>query len=962
MSGGAAAAPLSADELISAVNEFYATFDEQRRHEIDQVLCRFKSDFDCFLTVGTCMRMIRESNNNPSVRYFGAVSLYDVIRIRSAECIANETLQISIKTFLIDSLTSGAYAETTSVLNKLSATLALFALYCVPDLWQTPVQDLTPLLAATPEILLKVLSDMAAEFAHVQMPLTQRCTLKIKLHEFSENIIQVLSVVLRPGGDASSITQQAAVECVEQWLQLPGMALDSWTHVLSEVLTAVVHDCTALASILDIIAENDEFCRHSTLIISICQYICVHVSGKIEEELREDAASEEIATLVAATCSVAAKSVATLVECATRGGDQQLIVRVAQVMQVLANIRGQYPQEEYISDLPAVFFINLRSEVMQTMGSSEKVDKQFLAQLAQIYAQVLDSAIVKLTFPPEATWKTWNLEEQEQFDSYRKMRSETSYDSYHFSAAETLNFLNEKLEEALNVGDVNRSEACLYQWECVADYLSETDYPPILKCLELCASRLSLPSSTSSSSSSSSSSSPSATSSPSSISEDVCRRGTTLMHLLYSLSHLVQEHEQAKQLECAVVPLILSHVDASIPCARRAIDTLQKFVEDRPESLDIIGDRISTTCYEFFNATRARDSDRLAALKCIGYVLSRRTPAETMKIIGQILSQQNIDEPGIDAQTRHRRYAFQINTFAALFASVTPKSKDASNAVPDEEPTIVQLLREAIPVFETLCDADSSVPTSEGNLIQEVCKAVRSALNSLPDLYLSLFFPFVVSLLNTALFVPDSAAAACGLAKSVALQCGPLVGVEMANAFAQWMRAFEERVDSPQIDEYLQLVQQIVKKSWKQIRTYHEPSMIALRSAINICSYIIRNSGVPTEVRTASQILASLATHTTLHTDLTQKSALAEDGPLLIRAIFARIQSELMRPTVEALAEVLFFYFREFTTETRAVLNGEPYGSSQLVSAMFREIGNLRTFKQTTIRFNNAALRDPGSI
>uniref|UniRef100_A0A8R1IHK7 Uncharacterized protein n=1 Tax=Caenorhabditis japonica TaxID=281687 RepID=A0A8R1IHK7_CAEJA len=50
------------------------------------------------------------------------------------------------------------------------------------------------------------------------------------------------------------------------------------------------------------------------------------------------------------------------------------------------------------------------------------------------------------------------------------------------------------------------------------------------------------------------------------------------------------------------------------------------------------------------------------------------------------------------------------------------------------------------------------------------------------------------------------------------------------------------------------------------------------------------------------------------------------------------------------------------TRRARNILNAEPYGCSALVAAMFREIGNLRTFKQMTIRFNNSAVRDPGSI
>ncbi|UMM24341.1 hypothetical protein L5515_004614 [Caenorhabditis briggsae] len=938
-----ASAAIDSDLLIATIDEFYTTTNEQRRHDIDKILCRFKSEYECVQTVGACMRIINQEKCSPNVRYFGAVALYDVIKVRSEECVVNQTLQMSVKTFLIDSLTSGAYVQSTSILNKLSAALALFSLYCIPEVWMTPVEDLTQLLATTPEILLKVLSDMAAEFAHVVMPLAQRSRLKAELHKFSENIIQILAVVLR-GGDTSSITKQAAVECVEQWLRLPGICLDAWTQVLSDVLGAVVQDCTALASILDIIAENDEFHRHSMLIINICQYICVNVSQKIEDELREDATSEEITALVAATCLVAEKSIPTLVECAVQGGNSELVIQMSRVMQVLANLQGQYPLDEMVSDLPSSYFISLRCEVMQTSSSGSTINDQLRNEFSQIYAEILDVAIRKLRYPSMEIWLSWSLYDREIFDAYRKTRSDASYDSYNFSAIDTLNYLNQKLEEATNNGDVNTSEACLFQWECVANYLGESDYTPILKCLELCAS----------------SSFSASTSSPT-LDLDSDRRGGTLMGVLYALSYLIQEHEQAKELECALIPVILSYVSPNVPSVRQAIETLQKFTEDRSESLDIVGDQVSTRCYEFFNAPSASDSDRLAALKCIGYVLSRKPPSETMKIIGQILSYQNINEAGIDEKIRHRRYAFQINIFSTLFASLSSRKEIEST---EEEPTIVQLLKEAIPVFEALCCGDENGlnKKNSGSLIQEVCKAVRSALTSLPERYIASFFPFVVSLVNTALFVSESVVAACGLAKSTVLQCGSLVGADMANAFSHWVKTAEQHMESSQLDEYLQLIHQVVKKNWKMIRKFEDPSMFAFLSATKICSFIIINSSVPTEVRSASQVLAALSTYATSHDDAAMKTVFAENGPTLLRAVFGRIQGELMRPTVEALADILYFYFKEFTTETRALISAEPYGSSALITAMFREIGNLRNFKQQTIRFNLAAVRDPGSI
>lgn len=125
-------------------------------------------------------------------------------------------------------------------------------------------------------------------------------------------------------------------------------------------------------------------------------------------------------------------------------------------MQVLANMQGQYPLEEIVSDLPSIYFITLRTEIMQTINSGIQIDKQILSQIGQIYAKILEMSIKKLAFPSKEIWLSWNLEEREQFESYRKTRSEASYDSYHFSAAGTLDFLNQTLEQALGAGDVNR--------------------------------------------------------------------------------------------------------------------------------------------------------------------------------------------------------------------------------------------------------------------------------------------------------------------------------------------------------------------------------------------------------------------------------------------------------------------------------------------------------------------------
>ena len=67
--------------------------------------------------------------------------------------------------------------------------------------------------------------------------------------------------------------RQAAVECVERWVQLPGIGLQQWTDVLSNVFGAVTDDNAALTNLLNILADNEELSNLEQLVLDICGYI-----------------------------------------------------------------------------------------------------------------------------------------------------------------------------------------------------------------------------------------------------------------------------------------------------------------------------------------------------------------------------------------------------------------------------------------------------------------------------------------------------------------------------------------------------------------------------------------------------------------------------------------------------------------------------------------------------------------
>ncbi|CAD6188544.1 unnamed protein product [Caenorhabditis auriculariae] len=921
--------PFNIRQFVAWVDEFYTTTDENRRHELDTALCRFRTEFGCQETISSCVSIINSPNISAHARYFAAMSLYDIIRGRSEECISNMEILESLKVFLIDSLTNGAHIQTQSITNKLSSTLALLALYCIPDVWSEPIADLTSLWAATPELLLRVLSEMAAEFQHVKVPLTQRSLLKAELHKMTQDLIKIIGTVLS-AGDATPSTRQAAIECVEQWLRLPGASLESWANVLDVVFASVADDCAALTNLFNILSDNEDIENLTQLIINICEYISTTCSQKVAEELRGDSCSEEVRALVASICGFLMKAVPTLAQNFLQASDPRLI-DILSFLQAIGNWEGRFPIDERVSDLAIDFWTLLRVELNEGLPSSPKNDPNLMATVRRMYAQCLHCAVFKHMYPPWREFASYSAEDKELFDSYRVSREEIPFNAYSLVGESTLKFLNVELEGAIAGNDVNKCECVLHLWAAVSELLSEKAYEEILHCIQLLTSP--------------------------SLAEvdpndgDQQRRGNTLMSLLLQLAHLIQDHDKVVELELAIIPLILTHLER-LSDPENALFALFTYVHDRSESLNVIGSTISERCYNFFMDESHPEQQRLEALKCIGHVLTKRTPKEAMEIIGHILDVhvRNDDKcEGLSDQQIMTIYSFKIKIFSALFESLRLKNQDEASL--SEEPTIVLAVKEALPVFETIVEQPQSGP-----LVADVLMAMRSAISALPKNYLPAVFPFLARLLHTTLL--SSPQAAVELAKSTVLLCGLLPGTELCDAICDWFSMFEANSTNPDIEYWLALIYAIVKKNWKTLRAHKDRSIPAIRSAINLAAYAVFNSHSPMVMKDASNVLASIATQTTADDDGEVRSLLASHGNELVKGIFQRIQTFLTRPIVESLAEVLFFFMQQFPSETRAVLNDEPYGDSQLVTAMFREIKNLRTFKQTVVRFNLAATKD----
>ncbi|KAJ1370739.1 hypothetical protein KIN20_032539 [Parelaphostrongylus tenuis] len=779
-----------------------------------------------------------------------------------------------------------------------------------------PVATLTNIWAAQPELLLRVLAEIAAEFSNIQMPLTQRSKLKTELHKTSEDIIRIISTVMG-ADDASPSTRQAAVECVEQWVKLPGIGLHQWAPVLSVVFGAVSEDSAALTNLLNLLAANDELTSIDQLVYDICHYITTSLAQKIATDLADDILSEDVVSLISAVCNIAVVSVPTLIR--NYKHNPALLCDLCSLFTSICSCQGSYAVDELISDLPSSFFMTLREHIASAASGSKKDDMHNIASsVSTYYAEVCRSAIDKLSYPVIDRFDEYDKQQREQFHRYRMVRSEVSIDAYFITGKDTLKFLNMELEASIAKGDLCRTECIMYLWETVADYLSESDYLEIYDNLKLCMQLSGLGEGT-----------------------DEDRLANTVMKHLYALSHLIQEHDDAMYLEGHVIRLILPFVSRKA-VSKEALRTLEKFVSERSNGVMLVGDDISQICYTFFMDESNTETLRLTALKCIGYVLSMKPSHDIMTILNNIMAPHLRDlEIGecIQSGEALENKKFQISIFSCLFASLNHKGGAPSTSLSD--PPSVVIFRQIFPLFQRILEMQV-VPISIGD---KVCDAVRNAVSNFPPEHLPQMFPLVSQLLNTALFT--NPAAGCSLAKTAVLVFGydSSTTPQLCAAIRQWLESFAHNMPSQAIEEWLSLIYQIMKKNYKTLRANGEDSLPAISNAILIAGQTLTESQEPCVVRLASQVLAVIANQSISYGDEGPRLILANHGPALVKAIFVRIQVELIRATVESLSEVLFFFMKEFSAETRRVLDGLDHGDSPLVAALFREIGNLRNFK-----------------
>ncbi|VDN01446.1 unnamed protein product [Thelazia callipaeda] len=942
-------------QVISALNEFHTTTDPKRSRELNNALNTLTKSEKGFM-----MSFHFLSFDQPTtVQHFGACIFYETLREQWERYLSNDVLVARIKKTLLEKLALGASFLNQSVTNKLTSSLAIFALYCIPDIWPEPIHDLATVWSDKPELLLRVLAELPVEFDRVHLHLEQRSILKSSLHQNAEDVIRIINIILCDE-DAQPSLRNAAVECLEQWLKLPGCDLMQWQPALLPFLGNIV-DKAALARILNVLSTHADLRYMENLAMDLATFLasitCVAITEQLDflnEQYKEitnanrnDYVSEledygYLVSSLAGFFEITMRSL--LIGCIQKRNDEVLKL-LCTFFEKVSMWPGIYCYDEIISDASETFW-NILKEDLLSLAASRGIDgltSDLIADCNAFYTRLLWSAATKLAYPPQDILQQFSLEQIEKFERYRFQRVEISLNAYEIKPFECTSILVKLLDEAVKKGNIREIESVLYLFERIADYMTENDDITINEILKHSAILLSWQ-----------------------ISDDIyaaSQLGKSLMNLFYSLSHLICTGNEANKQESICIRLAVLFIDVS-GSTEEALKTLDKFLESRTSHIEVI-DLAVQRCYQFFINDHHCWKLRIYALRCVGLSLALHDSEDALKCLNSILAPrlstlQMIVEGHIQTSSQSEKSledecAFELDVLCTLIDTQKPKANTHTNCEQSRNrngSVVHSILWPSLPL---LLDLLRNFMSSQ-ILVEKVCDVLRSGMVAIEDNVETLFESYCDVIDFVVLKHPI---AACKLAKSLILICSSKsiddMTRKLATRMSLWFTIINESVNEF-CEEYIELAYHIVKKDWKFvcISTLHGWNFLR---AVRDMSLKILSSSSETNLCRKSSVLLATMIRNIMHCDKFSE-VLHEAGECVINVVFNRLQTELMKSTTEALSEILMLIARIYPQETRRCLNDLPHGNAQEVVNMLKETHNAKTFKYLALQFNLKRRKD----
>uniref|UniRef100_A0A914GRU2 Exportin-1/Importin-beta-like domain-containing protein n=1 Tax=Globodera rostochiensis TaxID=31243 RepID=A0A914GRU2_GLORO len=978
-------------ELAQNVVEFYNTTSKVRRMELQKSLDQFMEGHHVWRVAMSLVIPSKPTN----VQFYGAKVLHHSISLHFDQIAENTEDVAVLKDFYTQNLTDGAGSLPHSVLNKLSSGLAVLMLRSLPDIWSHPIRDLILLWSNQLELLLRVLAEIAAEFNRLIVPsVDQRNAVKSELNSMEINVIQISQHVLEDA-DSSASMRNAAIECIELWLKLPGAKLDDYAGAFNAIFVTIGNDFPALARILTTIRSIEGFQCMPKLIWQITQFIACGVCPRVQAELSaliEQAQQpqllegmDELVPLVSAMAEFGQGFMSSIIALVSSNIANQnvtdVFISLSQFFFNISTLPGIYPVDECLSDLPELWWCSLREQLLLSdegpVWSAGKL--RLRAESLKWYTEMLRSAIGKFTYD-SARVKRLDKETLERFESYRTERNDVSLNAVQMEPEETIKILAHDLEQALDMFDPNRCEAILRLTNEAADFIKVSHMPPLLSALRKSGPVVDHWISNG----------------VSSYDDGLHRFVRALLALLQTIDHLLNSLPEGRALIPHIVHTVLSCLRLMDFTASTqqgidelALGTLTVMMKNRDSAIrdrsDVI-DAIIQKCYEHFSQENRHANGRLAAIRCVGIALSFKQSEFVLNSLNEILAPRLVELNKLASNSalseqQENNVLFELGILAQLVATLEPTHLNdgyqhagvASASFPVSDSPVRLIIDLTLPLFNKLLE-NNGTPSAE--LISMLCDVLKSTVHSL----YRRSAPLVETMLNFLdVIINVHPRPACELAKTLFLTFHKDRDETSLKLVAHLARWFSDRwahfqqlhtfnaIDAGDKDEQLlSLAYHVLKKFWDNLR-YVSALMTDQTTTENVGCCFVRCHCLVISLMLQHSKNVSLV-HDCLRSvnHLLRQSASIDDCPTLCStigsvadqltgALFASIRSELITGDINLVADILHALARKYPTQTRATISALPGGDSQLITTMLSN-PNARTFRLRCAQMHQAAL------
>uniref|UniRef100_A0A915MSW8 Exportin-1/Importin-beta-like domain-containing protein n=1 Tax=Meloidogyne javanica TaxID=6303 RepID=A0A915MSW8_MELJA len=883
--------------LVTSITNFYETTSEPSRRELGNILENFRQSKGSWRLAISII-----DNSNPvNVQFFGAETLYFVISKKFDEILESVENSDELKTFFLQKLSSSAHSLAHSVLNKLSAGLALFILKCLPDIWNDPISELQLFWTCQIELLLRVLAEISTEFHHLNVSLDHRQSIKTELQKSTKEIVKLVQQVLGDN-DLSCSIRNAAVECIEGWLKLPGANLLDFLSVFDALFNNISNDYLGLTRILDTIKSNDELRNLPRLlwqlISALTQIILPQILMELDfsqigsEQLMEK--MEDLTPLICTIVEFAHEYAKNIVDFVCKNFYEQVVVEVysklCSFFLYISTYPGLYPIQECISDLPEPWWRSLREELLQL--DEKSVSTKF------IYSEQINSL---------------NKENFEKFEKYRNFeRSDVCINSIQIAPKETVELLANKLRVSLDNRDIVGMESVIHLLTEAADFLQsnhlEMFLPSISQRVNLEEWELLQISKT-----------------------DMFYFSKTYLRFIRAIEHLLINCFERKSAIPKIVKNILSILKLS-DLSKSSFETLIVLMKSREDyTIMSVIDQIIIGCYTYFIDESYSSDLRIFSIRCFGTGLSFKNNQTIIEKVQYLIFPwlkefQNLSNQAPKTEGWLDRINFELSILASLLATL----HNSNNSCQEIESPVKSILKQSLPLFNNLLSA-IEYPSEE--IIEKICAVLEAGILSL--------YTTVSSLLENYLnfldaIITSNPVPACELAKRLFLTFHkesdetPILIKHLAGWF---FNRFSSISNNPQnsnfpnlLDEKLvELTNHIFKKFWDPIifaAGLSEEIVYFVSQFIQSACFIL--AGVIEISRDVSLTQDSLRTTSfffkkiTLNDNRVLMQSIEIIAEKIISAVFMSIQNESMLSTnVNYIADILFFFASKYPSETR---------------------------------------------